>query len=107
MALGKRLRNWRLKGRSLRRLLSQERVDWADVEHRLRRRMRVYPNTMTERDLAQLDVPLPAGGRGALDWDSDNGCQNPDFENERRRPIISIHGRDIAEDEHVFRTPRR
>jgi hypothetical protein len=69
--------------------------------------MRVYPNTATERDLAQLDLPLPAAGRGALDWDSDNGCQNPDFENEGRRPIISIHGRDMTQAEHVFRTPRR
>lgn len=107
MALGKRLRNWRLKGRSLRRLWSQERVDWADVERMLRRRMRVYPNTMTERDLAQLNVPLPAAGRGALDSETDNGCQNPDMQDEQRRPIVSIHGRDITEDEHVFRTPRR
>ena len=109
MRLGKRMRKWRLKGRSLPRFLRREPTAWADVERTLRRRMRVYPNTVSDRDLladaeegrdfGQLDLALPAAGRGALEWPGEHTSHRPEFGNERRKRIISIHGQDVADEE--------
>jgi hypothetical protein len=76
------------------------RTTWRDVERSLRRRMRIYPSTLlhdrpraaegeSECDLGQLDIRLPAGGRGAAGW------RNPEINREGRKVIVSIYGRDV------------
>ena len=77
-----------------------DRTTWRDVERSLRRRMRIYPSTLLRDrplaaegedncDLAQLDIRLPAGGRGAAGW------RNPEINREGRKAIVSIYGRDV------------
>lgn len=112
MRLGKQVRKWRLKGRLLPRFWRQEPTEWADVERSLRRRMRVYPNTMSDRDLVadaeegrdfgQLDLALPAAGRGASEWPGEHTAQHPDVIDERRKRIISIHAKDVADEELIL-----
>ena len=71
---------------TIRRGVERAREEWADVERKIRQRMRIYPHKQQaaaagvsaaplslEQDVP--DVPPAAGGR--------------------RTPIISIHGRDL------------
>ena len=79
-----------------------ERTTWRDVERSLRRRMRIYPSTLLrdrplandgedDRDLGQLDIRLPAGGRGAAGW------RNPEINREGRKAIVSSYGCDVKD----------
>jgi len=80
----------------------RERTAWRDVERILRRRMRIFPGRLRDRELAaeeddrdlgQLDLRLPTGGRAAAEW------RNPEVNRESRKAIVSIHVRDEDEGE--------
>jgi hypothetical protein len=76
--------------------ITRAREEWGDLERRIRQRMRVYPQKLKKRVLAsrvetdlQPDVPAEVivGSAGVR------------VEPEGRSPIISVHGRDIKEEE--------
>jgi len=78
----------------------RERTTWRDVERILRRRMRIFPGRLRnralageedDRDLVQLDLRLPTGGRAAADR------HDPEVQRESRKAIVSIDGRDLDE----------
>ena len=79
----------------------RERTTWRDVERILRRRMRIFPARLRnrvlagdeedDRDLAQLDLRLPTGGRAPADR------HDPEVQREGRKTIVSIDGRDLDE----------
>ena len=75
--------------------ITRAREEWGDLERRIRQRMRVYPQKLKKRVLAsraesdlQPDVPAQgiAGSVGLV-------------EPVERKPIVSVHGRDIKEEE--------
>jgi hypothetical protein len=84
----------------LRRRVEQAREGLADVERRIRQRMRIYPRKLRRvllpeqeaRELEQIDQRLPSGGAGSLGAD-------PETNREAGKPIVSIHGRDVEEEE--------
>jgi hypothetical protein len=80
----------------------RERTTWRDVERSLRRRMRIFPSRLRnralaaeqdDRDLAQLDLRLPTGGRAAADR------RDPEAKRESGKAIVSIDGRNLDEGE--------
>lgn len=92
MRLLDNLRNAEQKGvNAMRQRMARAREEWGDVERRIRQRMRIYPQKLlTKRNVltARLDSePRP-----------DLPTQTPP-EPETRKPIVSIHGRDVAGDE--------
>jgi hypothetical protein len=85
---------------SVRRQVERAREKWVDVERRIRQRMRIYPQKLRGmitsravhgRDIDESDVRLPAGGSEPL--------SDPEMDQSRRKPIVSIHGRDLEETE--------
>lgn len=74
---------------AIRQGMARAREEWGDVERRIRQRMRIYPqklkqNTLSARAEAELRPDIPAQMKS---------------EPETLKPIISVHGRDIADDE--------
>jgi hypothetical protein len=69
----------------IRRGVNRAREEWADVERRIRQRMRVYP----QKQQAAASVPA-----SLLDLEQDVP-DVPPAPAERRTPIISIHGQDL------------
>lgn len=68
----------------IRRGMDRAREEWADVERRIRQRMRIYP---------QKQKAAAAGvGAGAINLDPDVPERSID---EHRKPIISIRGQDL------------
>lgn len=67
---------------SIRRGVDRARQEWADVERRIRQRMRIYPHKQQ----------AAAGGAGRINLEQDAPEHSSD---EQRRPIISIHGQDL------------
>jgi hypothetical protein len=68
----------------IRRGVDRAREEWADVERRIRQRMRIYP---------QKQKAAVAGvGAGAINIDQDVPERSTD---EPRKPIISIRGQDM------------
>jgi len=68
----------------IRRSVDRAREEWADVERRIRQRMRIYP---------QKQKAAAAGvGAGAISLDQDVPERSTD---EPRKPIISIRGQDM------------
>ncbi|HZD92684.1 MAG TPA: hypothetical protein VE133_00430 [Candidatus Sulfotelmatobacter sp.] len=85
MRLVDNLRKAEKKGAmTIRRGVERAREEWADVERRIRQRMRVYPQ---KREAATAGV-------AAMDTDE---ITVPDTRNTGQRPIISVHGRDLTE----------
>jgi hypothetical protein len=87
MRLLDNLRNAEQKGvNAVRRSMGIARNQWEDMERRIRQRMRVYPQKLTK------------AGSGHSEMDetdvADEGIVEPN-----RKPIISIHGRDVSEKE--------
>jgi hypothetical protein len=69
---------------SIRRGVERAREEWADVERRIRQRMRIYPQK--QRAMAA------AASLGQLNQENDA----PDSPNSAQRtPIISVHGQDL------------
>jgi hypothetical protein len=65
----------------IRRGVDRAREEWADVERRIRQRMRIYPQKQR--------AAAAAAGRINLDQDF------PEPSDEPRKPIISIRGQDL------------
>jgi hypothetical protein len=96
MRLLDNLRNAEQKGaQAVRRGMERVREEWGDMERRIRQRMRIYPQKLKnvaasrsefEHETDILDQGLPAG------------IDEP-AESEARKPIVSVHGRDISEGE--------
>jgi hypothetical protein len=83
------LRKAEKKGaKTIRRGVERAREEWADVERRLRQRMRIYPQKSKAMTAA-------APGATAVDVDEETGAQ-PGSDNQRT-PIVSVHGRDLPE----------
>ena len=66
----------------IRRGVDRAREEWADVERRIRQRMRIYPHKQR----------AAAAGAGSVNLDQDVPEPSSD---EPRKPIISIHGQDL------------
>jgi hypothetical protein len=73
---------------TLRRGVERAREEWADVERRIRQRMRIYPQ---KQHVMAAAVPA-----GQLDLDQDVP-DIPPKSSEPRTPIVSIHGQDLHE----------
>ena len=93
MRLLENLRNAEQKGvNAVRRGMERAREEWGDLERRIRQRMRVYPQKLQTNTGPAPDEPdtvdrgIPAGIGGLA-------------EPERRKPIVSVHGRDVHEEE--------
>jgi hypothetical protein len=75
---------------SIRRGVDRVREEWADVERKLRQRMRIYP---------QKSRAMAAGAHGASPLDVDEAAtsdeRRPDI---TRKPIFSIHGHDLNDE---------
>ena len=69
----------------IRRGVDRAREEWADAERRLRQRMRIYP----QKQRAAATVPA-----GLIELEPDMPDM-PVASDERRAPIISIHGQDL------------
>lgn len=92
MRLLDNLRSAEQKGvNAVRQSMARAREEWGDVERRIRQRMRIYPQKLLKK-------------RNVLAAHSDSALQ-PDVpiqvapELETRKPIVSIHGRDVADDD--------
>ena len=71
---------------TLRRGVERAREEWADVERRIRQRMRIYPQK-------QNAMAAVAASGFSLEQDV------PDIapQSGERRPIVSIHGKDLSD----------
>jgi len=85
---------------SMRRRVERAKEEWADAERRIRQRMRIYPQKLRamlasraeqELEIDQSDTRLPAGGQAS--------SPDPEGVGESTKPIVSIHARDVDEDE--------
>jgi hypothetical protein len=87
----------------VRQQVERAREKWTDVERRIRQRMRIFPQklrgaitarTRQEQEIDESDLRLPPGGSEPL--------HDPEAERTQRKPIVSVHGRDVeeAESEH-------
>jgi hypothetical protein len=82
MRLVDNLRKAEKKGAmGIRRGMERARDEWADVERRIRQRMRIYPQkSKVAASAAEMDSTAAS-----------------DTNETARKPIISIHGRDLRE----------
>jgi transposase InsO family protein len=74
--------------RTIRRGVERAREEWADVERRLRQRMRIYPQK------PQALAAAASHGQLSLDHEMPDGISHS---SEPRTPIVSIYGRDLNE----------
>ena len=85
MRLVDNLRKAEKKGAmTIRRGVERAREEWADVERRLRQRMRIYPQKLKMARVAAMDMDEPT-----VPDTSATASQS--------KPIVSIHGRDLRE----------
>jgi hypothetical protein len=73
---------------TIRRGVERAREEWADVERRLRQRMRIYP---------QKSKAMAAAAPGADATGVDEAAVDESGLPDKRTPIISVHGRDLQE----------
>jgi hypothetical protein len=73
---------------TIRRGVERAREEWADVERKLRQRMRIYP---------QKSRAMAAGAHGSGSFDVDEAATS-EGPVPARNPIISVHGRDLNDD---------
>lgn len=73
---------------SIRRGVDRAREEWADVERKLRQRMRIYP---------QRSKAMAAGAPGSATMDVDESALDLPEDTERK-PIVSVYGHDLKED---------
>jgi extradiol dioxygenase family protein len=71
---------------TIRRGVERAREEWADLERRLRQRMRIYP---------QKPKAMAAGAPGATTIDMDDPNGNEPTGIHPRTPIVSVHGQDL------------
>lgn len=85
MRLVDNLRRAEKKGAmTIRRGVERAREEWADVERRIRQRMRIYPQK----------PKTAAAGVAAVDLDE---TAVPNTSASDRKPIVSVNGRDLKE----------
>jgi hypothetical protein len=74
---------------SIRRGVERAREEWADLERKLRQRMRIYP---------QKSRAMAAGAPGGATFDVDEATSGEGPAPVSRKPIVSVHGRDLRDD---------
>ena len=74
---------------SIRRGMERAKEEWADLERKLRQRMRVYP---------QKTRAMAAGAPGGVSFDVDEAPTGEGPVSVARKPIISVHGHDLRDD---------
>jgi hypothetical protein len=90
MRLVENLRKTEKKGASaLRRGVERAREEWADVERRLRQRMRIYPQKPQA-----MAAAAPLGGAASLNLDD---TAPPETNNTEQKPIVSVNGEDLKD----------
>ena len=95
MRLLDNLRNAEQKGmRTMRRGMERAREEWGDLERRIRQRMRVYPQKLTKVNAAASQYGPESD---IIDQGIPAGISEP--EPKREKPIVSIHGRDINDED--------
>ena len=91
MRLVENLRKAEKKGTTaIRRGVERAREEWADVERRLRQRMRIYPHKQNA-----MAAAAPHGRAAALTDLDETAAQGP--QTTEQKPIISINGDDVNE----------
>lgn len=75
---------------AVRQGMVRAREEWGDVERRIRQRMRIYPQQLKKKSTlaARSDVELKPDVPAQV---------TPELETEK--PIVSVHGHDVADDE--------
>ena len=85
---------------SPRKRMDRVRDKWVDVERSIRQRMRIFPQKLRgvitararqEQAINESDARVPPGGS--------EPSRNPETEQSQRKPIVSVHGRDLEEEE--------
>ena len=76
---------------TIRRGVERAREEWADVERRIRQRMRIYPQKVRAMATA-------APHRGATSVDVDQTAGEEPGTDTARKPIVSVHGHDLHDD---------
>ncbi|HLJ86351.1 MAG TPA: hypothetical protein VKZ53_05980 [Candidatus Angelobacter sp.] len=77
---------------AMRRAADRAREEWGDAERRIRQRMRIYPRE-TRKPTVE---PEPEMEADTVDQGIPAGIGEP--EPNLRKPIVSIHGKDIDQD---------
>ena len=96
MRLLDNLRSAEQKGvEAVRRGMERAREEWGDMERRIRQRMRIYPQKLKSVDASRSEYEHEAD---IVDQGIPAGIGGP-AESEPRKLIISVHGRDINEDD--------
>lgn len=87
------LRDAEKKGMSsVRKQVERAREEWDDVERRIRQRMRIYPKKLRAKMSFGLQGTTEPEKRSVAAGVAAGGAQTV-------KPIISIHGRDLRDDE--------
>src|SRR2546421_12749460 len=95
MRLLENLRNAEQKGvNAVRRGMERAREEWGDLERRIRQRMRIYPQKLTKVNASASQYGPESD---IIDQGIPAGISEP--EPERKKPIVSIHGRDVSEED--------
>lgn len=68
------------------------REEWGDVERRIRQQMRIYPQKLLKKK------SVGAAADTQVELRPDTPAQEPLAETEPRKPIVSVHGRDVSGD---------
>ena len=74
---------------TIRRGVERAREEWADVERKLRQRMRIYP---------QKSKAMAAAAHGTATMDVDEAALDHAETDTERKPIVSVYGHDLKED---------
>jgi hypothetical protein len=112
MRLFENLRSAEKKGvKMMRQGVARAREEWEDVERRIRQGMRMYPQKLLKkkRVAAASDAPVelrpdtpakePGSPARAVFGTARDGVEEPLGDAETRKPIVSVHGRDVGENE--------
>jgi len=93
MRLFENLRSAEKKGAKIvRQGVARAREEWGDVERRIRQRMRIYPQKFKKQNVAIV-------ADTQVELRPDVPAQEPRAETELHKPIVSVHGRDVRDDE--------
>lgn len=78
--------------KTIRRGVERAREEWADVERRIRQRMRIYPQKHTDKQEERTMAAAAPTGQMNLEHEVPEGTPGSA---EPRTPIVSAHGRDL------------
>jgi hypothetical protein len=91
MRLLENLRSAEQRGvNAMRRGMVRAREEWEDVERRIRQRMRIYPQRLKKSVIA---------ARPPAELNPDIPKQEILAESETLKPIVSVHGRDVKDED--------